>query len=105
MNSVELGAHGLRHATGSRNPDRATLHRHAREPGSAVADSGSPIALSGERTGGSPGDKRIVDRPEPHAEFGGGAGNIAPGPDSCDRLRGHATVQLDALDRVYVVDG
>ena len=107
MKTADLSGQGLERARALRNPDADTLYHHAlaREPGSAIADSGALIAHSGERTGRSPRDKRIVDRPGIRDEVWWGDVNIPLAPASFERLRAHAVAHLDALDHVYVVDG
>ncbi|MDZ7788174.1 MAG: phosphoenolpyruvate carboxykinase (ATP) [Halofilum sp. (in: g-proteobacteria)] len=107
MNRLDLTRHGIGSAAILRNATPTELYEHAlaHETGTAVADSGALIAFSGERTGRSPRDKRIVDRPEIHDEVWWGEVNVGLDPDSFERLRTHAAAHLDSLDHVHVVDG
>ncbi len=107
MNRLDLTRHGIGSAAALRNATTTELYEYAlaHETGTAIADSGALIAFSGERTGRSPRDKRIVDRPEIHDEVWWGKVNVGLDPDAFDRLRAHAAAHLDGLDHVHVVDG
>ncbi len=107
MNRLDLTRHGIDSAAALRNATPTELYESAltHETGTAVADSGALIAFSGERTGRSPLDKRIVDRPEIHDEVWWGEVNIGLHPDAFERLRAHAAAHLDSLYHVHVVDG
>ena len=66
-----LVQHGITVANVVRNPSVPALYEAALqyEEGSAITSTGAMVAMSGEKTGRSPKDKRIVDEP-------GSTGNI-----------------------------
>ena len=63
--NFDLSSHGIivkeivRNASPSRLYELALSH----EKGTAITDTGAMVAMSGEKTGRSPRDKRIVDEP------------------------------------------
>ena len=107
MDAFDLSGHGMRAATVLRNAGPARLYELAlaHEPGTTIASSGALVALSGERTGRSPGDKRVVSHPAVTDEVWWGSVNIGLDARSFDNLRAHARTHLESRDRVYVVDG
>ena len=58
-----LERYGITVATILRNANPALLYEQGLrdEAGTAISDSGALIAMSGEKTGRSPKDKRVVD--------------------------------------------
>ena len=64
--SLSLAAHGLSVPQVMRNPSPASLYEEAirHEPQAAISDTGALIAYSGEKTGRSPKDKRVVRHPD-----------------------------------------
>ena len=107
MTGVDLRPYGIRTATAVRNPAPARLYEFALagEPGTALAANGALIARSGERTGRSPRDKRIVSEPTVDDEVWWGEVNVPLAPEAFERLRGHAVEHLDTRKRLYVIDG
>ncbi|MDZ7748132.1 MAG: phosphoenolpyruvate carboxykinase (ATP) [Halofilum sp. (in: g-proteobacteria)] len=107
MGSFDLGAHGIRAANVLRNAPPARLYEHAlaHEPGTAIASSGALIALSGERTGRSPDDKRLVSHDAVTEEVWWGPVNVGVDTQAFERLRDHARAHLEGRGRLYVVDG
>lgn len=74
------------------------------EPGTKISDRGALIALSGEKTGRSPSDKRIVKNPESEKDIWWGPVNIALDELTFQINRERARDYLDTLKRLYVVD-
>ena len=107
MDSFDLSGHGIEAANVVRNAGPARLYELAlaHEPGTAIADNGALVALSGSRTGRSPNDKRLVDEPEISDDVWWGPVNIGIDRAAFDRLREHARAHLQSRDRIYVVDG
>ncbi len=107
MDHFDLSGHGMRAATVLRNAPPARLYELAlaHEPGTAIASSGALIALSGSRTGRSPGDKRLVDHPSSSGDVWWGPVNTGIERESFDLLRQRAREHLSRRDVVYVVDG
>ena len=78
MRRIDLSAHGITVADVRRNLAPAELYAEAlRIDGrSAIADSGALIAYSGEKTGRSPKDKRIVKHPASENDVWWGSVNL-----------------------------
>ena len=89
-----------------RNAPTAILYEHAivREK-AAILSSGALATYSGEKTGRSPLDKRIVENPESTSEIWWGSVNIPASDSSFLACRGQALEHLGSLRVVYVVDG
>ena len=90
-----------------RNASPAVLYGNALryEPGTAIADNGALIAMSGEKTGRSPTDKRIVDEPTSHDDVWWGDVNMKVTEHTFMINRERALDYLNTCDRLYVVDG
>ena len=92
-----------------RNLPPAVLYEEAirREPASRVAANGALVAYSGEKTGRSPKDKRVVRRPGSgvEADVWWGSVNIGLDPGSFLINRERAKDYLNTRDRLYCVDG
>ncbi|MGY0399427.1 MAG: phosphoenolpyruvate carboxykinase (ATP) [Ostreibacterium sp.] len=89
------------------NPSPARLYQEAmlHEEGSVIADSGALIAFSGEKTGRSPKDKRIVEHPASKENIWWGDINI-PFPESSHEKNRHVAVDFfNQCKRLYVIDG
>lgn len=90
------------------NPSPPLLYSHAiqfeRHP-SVIADSGAIIAHSGEKTGRSPADKRIVRDPKSEADIWWGSVNVELAPHTFQINRERALDFLNTRERIYVVDG
>ena len=65
MTTFSLADHGITKATVQRNLSVARLYEEAirHDPGASIAHNGALVAYSGEKTGRSPKDKRIVCNP------------------------------------------
>ncbi len=90
-----------------RNAAPAVLYEEALlyEEGAAIAASGALMVRSGERTGRSPKDKRIVKNAESENDIWWGDVNI-PLEDSVFMInRERAIDYFNMLDRIYVMDG
>ncbi len=90
-----------------RNAPPAVLYEHGlrREAGTAIASSGAMIAMSGEKTGRSPSDKRIVAEPSSEADVWWGPVNIKLDEHTFEINRERAIDYLNTKARLYIVDG
>ncbi|MEX1365499.1 MAG: phosphoenolpyruvate carboxykinase (ATP) [Nannocystaceae bacterium] len=86
-------------------PSRLYEHGLRNEPGTAIASSGALIAMSGEKTGRSPGDKRIVEEPSSKDDVWWGPVNIAIDEHVFMINRERAIDYLNTRPHIYVVDG
>jgi phosphoenolpyruvate carboxykinase (ATP) len=69
-----------------------------------IADTGALIALSGEKTGRSPTDKRVVEHPESKNEVWWGSVNVPIDNDTFDINLERAVDYLNTRKWLYVVD-
>jgi len=74
------------------------------EPGSALSDAGALIAYSGEKTGRSPKDKRVVRHPDSEANVWWGPVNFPLEEQTFDINRERAIDYLNTREKLYVVD-
>jgi phosphoenolpyruvate carboxykinase (ATP) len=90
-----------------RNATPARLYEHGlrNEPGTAIASSGALIAMSGEKTGRSPKDKRIVSEPGSKNDVWWGNVNIELDEHVFMINRERAIDYLNTRPQLYVVDG
>ena len=102
-----LAAHDISVKDVLRNLPPADLYADAiRFDGrSRIANGGALVAYSGEKTGRSPRDKRIVRRPESEADVWWGPVNYPLAPTSFDINRERAVDYLNTRDRLYCFDG
>jgi phosphoenolpyruvate carboxykinase (ATP) len=104
---IDLSAHGITVGTVLRNPSPALLYeesiRHERR--SAISDTGALIAYSGEKTGRSPKDKRIVRHPDSEGDVWWGPVNFPLEERSFMVNRERAIDYLNTRERLYCVDG
>jgi len=89
-----------------RNASPGALYEHAitYDPGSAISNTGALMIRSGVKTGRSPSDKRIVDRPESHDDVWWGDINVPVDEATFDVNRERAIDYFNTCDRLYVVD-
>ncbi|MEO0972477.1 MAG: phosphoenolpyruvate carboxykinase (ATP) [Pseudomonadota bacterium] len=89
------------------NAAPAVLYEQAlrNEPGSAITSSGALVALSGEKTGRSPKDKRVVLEEGSKDEVWWGSVNIELDEHSFMVNRERALDYLNTRQRLFVVDG
>jgi phosphoenolpyruvate carboxykinase (ATP) len=89
-----------------RNASPARLYKDAvANESAAILASGALATFSGEKTGRSPKDKRIVANTESSAEVWWGPVNIAASRDSFTACRRQAIDYLNSRPTVYIVDG
>ncbi|MFH1845166.1 MAG: phosphoenolpyruvate carboxykinase (ATP) [bacterium] len=108
MNRVfDLRKHHLHVDTVLRNVPPARLYQEELidEPTSAVANSGALIVSSGEKTGRSPKDKRIVEHPYTTEDIWWGQVNIKLQEHTFLINRQRAIDYLNTRKQLYVVDG
>ena len=76
------------------------------EEGTTIASTGALIAYSGEKTGRSPGDKRVVKAApsEDDIWWGEGSPNFEMDEQTFKLNRERAVDYLNMLDRIYVLD-
>jgi phosphoenolpyruvate carboxykinase (ATP) len=75
------------------------------EKGSAISSSGALMCRSGDKTGRSPKDKRVVKEPESEADVWWGRVNIPMEERSFLINRERAIDYLNLQQRLFVVDG
>lgn len=90
-----------------RNASPAELYEMAlrNEAGTAISSTGALIAYSGEKTGRSPKDKRIVDEPRSRDHVWWGDVNIKLDEHIFMVNRERAVDYLNTRDHLFVVDG
>lgn len=90
-----------------RNAPPPILYEEAisHERGTALMANGALVVRSGEKTGRSPRDKRLVDDPASHDEICWGDINIAIDEHTFLINRERAVDYLNTQDRLFVVDG
>lgn len=90
-----------------RNAPPARLYEHGlrNEAGTAISSSGALIAMSGEKTGRSPKDKRIVTDPGSKDDVWWGPVNIPLDEHVFMINRERAIDYLNTAEQLYVVDG
>ena len=104
--TIDLSAHGITVPHVLRNPSPATLYEEAirHDAGTTIADSGALIAYSGEKTGRSPKDKRVVRHPTSEGNIWWGPVNFPLDEATFMINRERAKDYLNTLDRLYVID-
>jgi phosphoenolpyruvate carboxykinase (ATP) len=107
MTKFSLAEQGITKPTVQRNLSVARLYEEAirHDPGASIAHNGALVAYSGEKTGRSPKDKRIVCKPPSAQNIWWGAVNIALEEHSFLINRQRAIDYLDSRDRLYCFDG
>jgi len=104
--SRPLGDYGLRAREVIRNATPARLYEYAIRMGDAViAENGALATRSGDKTGRSPKDKRIVDNPQSSADIWWGSVNIKLEEHSFVVNRQRAIDYLNTKNRLFVFDG
>ena len=90
-----------------RNAPPGVLYEHAltSEAGTAISSTGALIAFSGEKTGRSPSDKRLVDEPSSRNDVWWGPVNIRLEEHAFLINRERALDYLNTKQRLYVIDG
>ena len=101
LNSLGINANRVR-----RNPSPEQLYEHAAaNEGAVVLDSGALATFSGDKTGRSPKDKRIVVQEPSQSDVWWGSVNIAMSPEGFHACRERALDFLRTRPEVFVVDG
>jgi len=102
----ELTTLGIEAGQIYRNPSPALLYKLAvSREGAHISSTGALATLSGEKTGRSPKDKRIVVGEESEGDIWWGDINIKLSHDSFLKSRRRAIDYLNSCDMLYVVDG
>ncbi|PIE45620.1 MAG: phosphoenolpyruvate carboxykinase (ATP) [Gammaproteobacteria bacterium] len=103
---TSLSQYGINTSSFLHNPAPAKLYQLAltHEKGTAISSTGALISLSGEKTGRSPGDKRIVEHPDSKDNIWWGDINIPFPESSHDANRKIAVDYLNTCKRLYVID-
>src|SRR5690625_949906 len=104
---IDLSQHDIQVDDILRNPSPSVLYEQAikNEKGSAISSKGALIALSGEKTGRSPKDKRIVEHPNSVDNIWWGDVNTRMDKDIFDINKQRAVDYLNTRERLFVVDG
>jgi len=107
MTTFDLNLHGITVKDVRRNVPPCQLYEEAIrfEKGTRMASSGALVAYSGEKTGRSPKDKRIVRRVETEKDIWWGNVNVPLDPQSYLINRERAVDYLNTREWLYCVDG
>jgi phosphoenolpyruvate carboxykinase (ATP) len=107
MAAFDLKTHDIFAQSLRRNLPPALLFEEAirYDPGASISDTGALVAYSGEKTGRSPKDKRIVRYPTSDPAIWWGSVNVAMEPHSFAINRERAKDFLNAQPRLYCMDG
>jgi phosphoenolpyruvate carboxykinase (ATP) len=101
-----LAQYGIAVSEIHRNASTGALYEHAitHDPGSAISNTGALMIRSGEKTGRSPSDKRIVDLPASHDDVWWGDINVPVDEATFDVNRERAIDYFNTCERLYVID-
>jgi len=101
-----LASHGITVKEVLRNLPPSLLYEEAirHEPGTSISDTGCLIAYSGEKTGRSPKDKRVVKHPESEHNVWWGPVNFPLDEATFFINRERAIDYLNTRSRLYCVD-
>lgn len=104
--SFPLTQHGITVDNVIRNATPSVLYEHAlrNERGSAITATGALVAMSGEKTGRSPKDKRIVDEASSTEDVWWGDVNIGIDEHVFNINLERAVDYLNTRDQLYCVD-
>jgi phosphoenolpyruvate carboxykinase (ATP) len=107
MKSFNLTQHELTVAEVHRNLPPSALYEHAirYDEEATIAENGALVAYSGEKTGRSPKDKRIVQNAASQKDVWWGATNLPLDPKTYAMVRQRARDYLNICDRLYCFDG
>ncbi|MFZ5833622.1 MAG: phosphoenolpyruvate carboxykinase (ATP) [Planctomycetota bacterium] len=103
---LDLSPHGINVSRVLRNPAPARLYEDAiiREQ-AAITSTGALLTSSGQKTGRSPKDKRIVENPASAANIWWGSVNMKLDADAFMMNRTRAIDYLNTRKFIYVIDG
>jgi phosphoenolpyruvate carboxykinase (ATP) len=107
MNTLDLSQYGITEPTVLVNLSTAALYEEAirYDRGTCISSTGALVAYSGDKTGRSPKDKRIVRQPPSEEDIWWGPVNFPLDAISFKINRQRAIDYLASRDRIYVVDG
>ena len=107
MSTLDLTQYGIDVDDVLRNANPAQLYEEAvrLDPTAAIVDNGALRIGSGEKTGRSPADKRIVRNPESEDDIWWGPINMEIDEHTFEINRERAQDYLNTCDRIYVIDG
>ena len=107
MNSFDLRQYELTATEIYRNLPASALYEHAirHDREATIAENGALVAYSGEKTGRSPKDKRIVKNPTSEKDVWWGTTNLPLDPKSYRTVRQRAIDYLNVCNRLYCFDG
>ncbi len=106
MSTVDLSQYGISVQNVLRNAQPSVLYEQALTRGEGeIVSSGALAARSGEKTGRSPKDKRIVDSAPSNGDVWWGSVNIKLEEKTFDINKRRAIDFLNTRDQLYVVDG
>ena len=102
----DLSEYGIDVRTVHRNASPAALYQDAFrfDSGATLSDTGALIAYSGDKTGRSPKDKRVVKHPESAEDIWWGSINIPLAESSFYVNRERAIDYLNTRPELYCVD-
>lgn len=107
MSEFDLNIYELTPSQVHRNLPPSVLYEHAirYEKDASIAENGALVAYSGQKTGRSPKDKRVVRNPASEKDVWWGTVNIPLEPEAHAVLRERARDYLNICERVYCFDG
>ncbi len=107
MSKMNLSEYGLSGQEVHRNLPASELYEHAirYEKGARISDCGSLVAYSGEKTGRSPKDKRVVKAAPSQGDIWWGNVNIPLDAEGYATNREWALKSLNTCERLYCFDG
>jgi phosphoenolpyruvate carboxykinase (ATP) len=104
--NLDLSRNGIRVPNVVRNSTTALLYEHAIvEREAVISSSGALVTRSGEKTGRSPKDKRIVESPATYDDIWWGDVNLAMSERSFLVVRQRARDYMNTKQRLFVTDG
>ncbi|GIW93965.1 MAG: phosphoenolpyruvate carboxykinase [ATP] 2 [Pirellulaceae bacterium] len=96
----------IQHPHLTRNPPPARLYEDAiRTDGGIIAANGALVVRSGQKTGRSPADKRIVEDSNTAGDVWWGPVNFRLSEESFERLRSQAIERMQSAPWLYAIDG
>ena len=106
MATFDLTKYGIRVTDVHRNTPVPILYEIGlrKEAGTAISDTGALLVYSGEKTGRSPKDKRIVRNPQSEANIDWGPVNIGLDEHTYEVNHERAIDYLNICERLFVVD-
>ena len=107
MENYDLSQYGITAPSILRNAPPAVLYEEAlqKESGSIISKTGALVVYSGEKTGRSPKDKRIVENDESKEDVDWGEINISISDHTFMINRERATDYISSRNNIYVIDG